>query len=94
MGRIPRTQHETEETIMRDTILYIARPYFNDVLTIGKGTRVELTPSCDLWMRGAKYGTVTRITGIDADAIIHVRMDHPQVRRIQRLTPDQIMGVR
>lgn len=27
------------------------------------GRRVELAPHLDAWMRGARYGTVTRVTG-------------------------------
>jgi len=26
------------------------------------GDRVELHPACDLWMRGARFGTITKIT--------------------------------
>ncbi len=45
------------------------------------GTRVELHPAYDLWMRGAKYGTVVKIK----DEIAHVRMDHPQVRKLAKI---------
>lgn len=26
-----------------------------------KGKRIELSPSCDLWMRGARFGNVTDV---------------------------------
>lgn len=69
--------------------LYLVSPYFGTNI-INIGSRIELAPHCDLWMRGAKYGTVTRITGTDDAARVHVRMDNPRVRKIQRLAPDQI----
>lgn len=50
------------------------------------GDRVELHPACDLWMAGARFGVVTRIR----DSVVHVRMDHPQVRRLQKLTMDLV----
>lgn len=44
------------------------------------GARVELSPGFDLWMRGAKYGTVRKVTG----DIASVKMDHWQVRKLVR----------
>ena len=47
-----------------------------------------LSPACDLWMRGARFGT---IQGAEIDAhgreVVIVRMDHPQVKRLQRFFP-------
>lgn len=40
-----------------------------------KGDRVEIAPHYDLWMQGARYGTVLKILGDKA----LVEMDHPQV---------------
>lgn len=51
-----------------------------------KGSRVELHPGCDLWMRGAKYGTVVRIEG----DILIVRMDHKSVKKLQRVPRDRV----
>ena len=52
------------------------------------GCRVMLSPACDLWMRGARFGT---IQGAEIDAhgreVVIVRMDHPQVKRLQRFFP-------
>lgn len=52
------------------------------------GCRVALSPACDLWMRGARYGT---IRGAEVDChgreVVIVEMDHPQVRRLQRFFP-------
>lgn len=63
--------------------------------TFAKGTRMELHPACDLWMRGAKFGTVTRITENSEGApIVHVRMDHHQVRKIQRFTVEYLAEVK
>lgn len=43
--------------------------------------RVEISPHYDLWMRGAKYGVVKSIK----NDIAHVQMDHPQVKKLQRI---------
>lgn len=47
------------------------------------GMRVELSPACDLWMRGAKFGTIAKL---GADWSVYVRMDHPSVRKLQHIT--------
>lgn len=44
--------------------------------TVTVGNRIELHPACDLWMRGAKYGTVIALDGKCAT----VKMDHPSVK--------------
>lgn len=33
--------------------------YDGSALTVG--ARIELHPACNLWMRGARYGTITKI---------------------------------
>lgn len=38
------------------------------------GDRVEIHPGTDLWMRGARYGTVKRLSMTPADRV-HVEMD-------------------
>lgn len=40
--------------------------------TFTRGDRVALAPHLDLWMMGARHGTVI---GTDADGVIHVRID-------------------
>lgn len=47
------------------------------------GKRIEIPPHYDLWMRGARYGTVKNITR-DGQTVL-VKMDHPQVRRLVRV---------
>lgn len=43
--------------------------------------RVEIPVHYDLWMRGARLGTV-----VEANRnFIKVRMDHPQVRRLVKI---------
>jgi hypothetical protein len=49
------------------------------------GDRVELHPGFDLWMQGARFGEVTRITTTET----HVRSDHSQVRKIIRSAHDR-----
>ena len=46
--------------------------------TFRAGDRIELHPACDLWMRGARFGTVTRVLTVGR---LRVKMDHPDVRR-------------
>ena len=52
----------------------------------GPGTRVELHPGTDLWMRGARFGNVTEVT---ADRVVVVRVDG--VRKLFRCSPHYIM---
>lgn len=62
------------------------------------GKRVEIPAYCDLWMRGARFGTVTRVVegkGNFLDpkdprgaTIFAVRMDHPQVKKLVRVIAD------
>jgi hypothetical protein len=47
------------------------------------GKRIEIPVHYDMWMRGARFGQVTRI-GKDG-AFVYVKMDHPQVRRRLKL---------
>lgn len=58
-------------------------PYNNVANDFVAGDRVELSPACDLWMRGAKFGTVRKI----AKGRIVVRMDNPRVRNLQYFAP-------
>ena len=46
-----------------------------------EGQRVEIPVHLDLWMQGARFGTVTKVN----EGIIHIRMDHPQVKRLVKL---------
>ena len=52
------------------------------------GCRVQISPGCDLWARGARYGTIVR-GEIDKHGreVVVVRMDHSQVKRLQRFFP-------
>jgi hypothetical protein len=51
-----------------------------------KGTRVEIAPHLDLWMRGARYGTVVSVK----DGIARVRMDHPQVKVLAKIKVEDL----
>jgi hypothetical protein len=46
------------------------------------GDHVELHPGLDLWMRGARYGTIKKIS---VDGIATVKMDHPGIKKLQRI---------
>jgi hypothetical protein len=88
--------HATEEQATREwerlgrlavRIVSGAVPY--DIPRAGKfapGTRVELCPSCDLWIRGARYGTVV---SAESDQVV-VRLDHPSVKGLVRFNPDDL----
>lgn len=53
-----------------------SRPVFTgyDGQTYTVDDRVELHPGCDLWMRGARYGTVTGSSLTPKDRV-HARLD-------------------
>lgn len=78
----------------------MARDYGINNLLIGQ--RVELSPACDLWMRGARFGQIVGFqaqprdaTGqnIDKRVIYRVRMDHRQVRKLQNVRSDDLRPV-
>lgn len=48
--------------------------YGYDGIGFTVGDRVEIHPGTDLWMRGARYGTVTRIVPTKNDRV-RVEMD-------------------
>lgn len=62
------------------------------------GKRVEIPAYADLWMRGARFGTIERViigkgnylqaNDPRAADIFVVRMDHPQVKRLARFIAD------
>ena len=45
------------------------------------GDRVELSPGLDLWIRGARFGTVHSVSLTPRDRV-KVRSDHPQVKNL------------
>jgi hypothetical protein len=57
----------------RDTLTPILEP----------GMRVELSSLCPLWQRGAKHGTIRKVT---KNWAVVVKMDDPRVRRLQHFT--------
>lgn len=54
--------------------------------------RVEIHPGFDLWMRGARYGTVVReyISPKSGKRTVAVKMDHPQVRKLFRCLAEDV----
>ena len=52
-----------------------------------QGQRVALSPACDLWMRGARYGIVARIGRI----YVYVLVDH--IERILPFRPELLTVV-
>lgn len=50
------------------------------------GDRIELHPACDLWMRGARFGTVTNVTrlyvAVQLDALVKARNVAPSNLRV------------
>lgn len=47
------------------------------------GQRVEMHPATDLWMRGARFGEVTKV----GHRYVHVRLD---VLSVVRVSPENI----
>lgn len=62
--------------------------------TVGIGSRIELHPACDLWMRGARYGTIAKVADDNGTPVAVVRMDHPQVRKLQRIPAELLRAMR
>jgi hypothetical protein len=57
------------------------------------GKRVEIAPHYDLWMRGARFGTVARVypgDSVSSRERLGVRMDHPQVKRLTTIFADDV----
>jgi hypothetical protein len=55
------------------------------------GKRIEIPVHYDMWMRGARFGRVTKI-GKDG-AFVYVQLDHPQAKRslkVHRLDFDYV----
>jgi len=48
--------------------------------------KVEIPAHCDLWMQGAKTGTIVKTEG---DVTV-LRMDHPQVKRLVRIKTEEL----
>lgn len=56
------------------------------------GSVVELSPACDLWMRGARFATVVGTCLIAGQARgTLLRSTHPSVRRLVRLSSDYVL---
>lgn len=57
--------------------------------------RVEIHPGFDLWMRGARFGTVVReyVSPKNGKRMVAVRMDHPQVRKLFRCPADDVTTI-
>lgn len=51
------------------------------------GSRIEIPVHYDLWMQGARFGTVTQFRyGKDGQSdYVYVKMDNPQVKRRLKL---------
>lgn len=60
------------------------------VTDVTVGDRVRLAPHTDLWMRGMRYGTVTRISPRSRRAMIHILGDNG---RRYGLQPDMIAEI-
>lgn len=53
-------------------------------MTSFKGIRVEISPSHDLWMAGARFGTIREVKILgNGQPVAVVKMDHGQVKRLQ-----------
>jgi len=60
---------------------------FDSLTQFRVGDRVQLHPATDAWMRGDRYGTVTKITRIS----LHVLMDRSG--RTRKVAADSIYDI-
>jgi hypothetical protein len=72
-----------------------ATGYDHSEITVG--SRVELHPACDLWMRGARFGTVTGIRRVRNEfrnlrTDVTVQLDKMPNRKL-RVSPDNLRAV-
>lgn len=51
--------------------------------TVTVGARVELSPATDLWMMGARFGTVVKV----GRTLVHVKLDRLKATRPTTLHP-------
>jgi hypothetical protein len=68
------------------------------------GKRIQIPAYSDLWMRGARFGTIERVAlakgnyvqagDVRGADIFAVKMDHPQVKRLCRFIADDCQYVR
>lgn len=54
---------------------------------INVGASVEICPGYDLWMQGARTGTIKRL---NSDGTVMVKMDHRQVKVNKRFPVDRL----
>ena len=71
---------------------FIGRDMNDNLVTVGN--RVEISPSFDLWMRGARFGHVVRTRGTSESPIFCVKMDNARVRKQLCTTGDRLKVVR
>ncbi len=57
---------------------------------VEEGNHVEIAPHYDLWMQGARYGTVRSIK----DGVATVKMDHWQVDKLQHFPVEDLKKTR
>jgi hypothetical protein len=50
------------------------------------GKRVEIAPSYDLWMRGARYGEIRS----EKNGVYAVKMDHPGVKKLAKIRVEDV----
>jgi hypothetical protein len=53
----------------------------------GPGTRVELSPATDHWMRGDRFGTILKVT---PSGVLHVKLD--KSKKTTRVKPEYLYG--
>ena len=63
----------------------MVRKDYGEVAKWSPGHRVEIHPGCDMWMRGARFGTVTSVRG----NVCYIKLDKLPRRRLQ-LTTDRL----
>lgn len=62
----------------------------NNGRAVAPGDRVEISPSHDLWIRGARFGEVVKIV----EGVASVKMDHKAVKTHARVFVDELKIVK
>jgi hypothetical protein len=75
---------QSRESVMSEyTLAHDVEKGYADFANRLVGERIEIPVHFDLWMRGARFGRVTKHSV--KNRCVYVKMDHSQVRRLVKL---------
>jgi hypothetical protein len=59
--------------------------------TLHSGQRVELSPGCDLWMRGARFGVVRAVWVANGQPVVTVKLDKVRGAKVFKATDVRVV---